>query len=133
MTTVARQVDTFYYSQPSKSVRYASPWLQRRVSEGTSNRRGLSDSRRTRHRRSNSQVPQQRSLLWRHRWDQERSAGNTGQSFDPIRGISREGKAFMSEWRREIVGCHFVFQRQKHGAKGEQAASAPSLFNKQPL
>lgn len=90
-----RQVDIFYYSQPSKGVR--SPWwsLQRPVSEVTSKRQGLDGSCRRRHCQGNSQVARQGSLLWRHQWDREGSPGNTGQRFDPIRGKS--SRAVMSE------------------------------------
>ena len=126
-----RQVDVFYYSQPSKGVR--SPWwsLQRPVSGVTSKRQGLGDSRLLRRCRGNSQVPRQGSLLWRHQWDQGRSLGNTGQSFDPIRGkSSREGLLWGrsgGKWSAVIL----YFRSKTCEPKEGRQAAAPSLFNTQ--
>lgn len=92
-----RQVDIFYYSQCSKAVRAPRRSLQRLMSEVTSNRQGLGDSRRLRHCRANSLVHVQGSLLWRHRWDQKRSPSNTGQHFDPITARIQWGIGFY-EW-----------------------------------
>lgn len=124
----------FYYSQPSKGVRSPRRSLQTPVSEVTSKRQGLCDSRRRRHhccrhhccrhRGGNSQVARRESLLWRHRRDHKRSPGDTGQSFDPIRekypGRGVRGRAFMNDGLGELVGCHFEFQRQNTEQRQQQ-------------
>lgn len=88
-----RREDLFYYSGPGEGVRSPRWLLQRAALEVTSNTPGLSDSCRRRHSQSNSQVPWQRSPLWRLQRDHERWVSNTGQSFDPIRGCT--ARAFM--------------------------------------